>query len=54
MLQADEIAPVAPEKMAAQLRFQIFNPLIIINNLSGSQIQIYFSVYDLAENNLIL
>ena len=54
MLQADEIAPVAPEKMAAQLRFQIFNPLIIINNLSRSQIQIYFSVYDLAENNLIL
>ena len=45
---------MTPEKMAAQLCFQIFDPLIIINNLSRSQVQIYFSVYDLAKNNLTL
>ena len=40
--------------MAVQFRFQIFDPIIIINNLAGNQVQIYFPVYDLAKNNLIL
>ena len=36
MFQIDEIAPVTPEKMAVQFRFQIFDPIIIINNLAGN------------------
>ena len=54
MLQIDKIAPMAPVKTVVQLCFQIFNPFIIINNLAGSQVQIYFPVYDLTEDNLIL
>ena len=51
MLQVDEIAPVTPKKMTAQLCFQIFNPFIIINNLTGSQVQIYFPV-DNSQNTI--
>ena len=54
MFQIDKIAPVASVKTVIQLCFQIFNPFIIINNLSGSQVQIYFPVYDLAKDDLVL
>ena len=54
MLQIDKITPMASEEIIAQFRFQLFDPLIIIKDLAGSQVQIYFPVYDLTENNLVL
>ena len=45
---------MTPVKTVVQLCFQVFNPFIIINNLAGSQVQIYFPVYDLTEDDLIL
>ncbi len=44
---------MAPEKPAVQLCFQIFNPFIIIDDLSRRQIQMDFPVDNFAANNIL-